>query len=254
MKYQGNKNKYTNDILPIILDGWRAYSESGYYVEPFCGSCSVLQHVNGKRIANDKNKYLIAMWKSLIAKKDMPRIIDKAFYDDVRDCFHGKNNRYTDDIIGWVGYMASFNGRFFDGGYSGHNVVIKGGALRDYITENINSTLEQVPFLDGTEFRSCDYRELDIPKNSLIYADPPYKNTKQYQFSKDFNHDEFYDWCRRMVNDGHRLFVSEYNMPDDFECVWSKDVTCALNNTITKHNTEKLFVLKGTFKRTKVLF
>ena len=61
MKYQGNKNRYRAEILPIILNGWKGYNSGRYYVEPFCGSCSVLQYVNGKRIANDKNKYLIAM-------------------------------------------------------------------------------------------------------------------------------------------------------------------------------------------------
>ena len=253
MKYQGNKNRYRAEILPIILNGWKGYNSGRYYVEPFCGSCSVLQYVNGKRIANDKNKYLIAMWKSLVANKDVPRIIDKEFYDDVRDCFYGRNTKYSDDIVGWVGYMASYNGRFFDGGYSGHNVVIKDGSTRDYITENIENTIVQVPYLHDVDFRSCDYNELELPPNSLVYADPPYKNTKQYMYSKDFDHEAFYEWCRKTVADGHTLFISEYNMPSDFECVWSKDVTCAMNPNITKNNTEKLFVLKGTVKR-KTLF
>lgn len=42
MKYQGNKNRIVKDILPIIM----SYRKPGqWYVEPFCGSCSVLQHV-----------------------------------------------------------------------------------------------------------------------------------------------------------------------------------------------------------------
>lgn len=250
MKYQGNKTKYAKYILPIILDGW---NREQWYVEPFCGSCSVLQNINGRRIANDKNKYLIEMWKSLVNGKDMPTHIDKSFYDDVRDSFHKNDGRYTDDIIGWVGYMASFNGRFFDGGYSGHNVVGTDGKARNYIQENISNTLKQVPSLKGVEFRSCDYKELDIPKNSLIYADPPYKNTKQYQFSKDFDHNEFYAWCEKVVAEGNTLFISEYYMPSEFECIWSKDVTCAMNQEITKHSTERLYVLKGSHKP-KTLF
>ena len=38
-------------------------------------------------------------------------------------------------ILYTVGFMASFNGRWFDGGYSGHNYPIKSGKTRDYITE-----------------------------------------------------------------------------------------------------------------------
>lgn len=130
---------------------------------------------------------------------------------------------------------------------------MKDGTRRDYISENIANTLKQVPYLHDVDFRSCDYNELELPPNSLVYADPPYKNTKQYMYSKDFDHEAFYEWCRKTVADGHTLFISEYNMPSDFECVWSKDVTCAMNPNITKNNTEKLFVLKGTVKR-KTLF
>ena len=42
--------------------------------------------------------------------------------------------------------------------------------------------------------------------------------------------------------EGHTLFISEYTLPDDFTCVWSKDIS----NTLCKRDvnlrpTEKLF-------------
>lgn len=241
MKYQGNKNRIVKDILPIIL---KDRKQGQWYVEPFCGSCSVIQNIPGPRMANDKNKYLIAMWKSLVEGKEMPKRIERDYYSDVRDCFNGKNNRYSDDIIGWVGYMGSFNGRFFDGGYSGHNVMGSNGKARDYITENINNTLQQPSLLKDVVWSSTDYFDMDIPSDSLIYCDPPYRNTKQYQFSRDFDHDRFYEWCRMMSSDGHTVIISEYNMPDDFECIWDKNVTTAMNQTITKQAVEKLFIYK----------
>ena len=125
----GNKAKIANDILPIMLDGYKGH----FFYDLFCGSCSIIQDVPTKyiRVANDKNKYLIAMWQSLTLGKTFPNKIEKDFYDDVRNCFHGKNNNYEDDLVGWVGYMASFNGRFFSAGYSGHNVVVKNGKTMD---------------------------------------------------------------------------------------------------------------------------
>lgn len=247
MKYQGNKNRIVNDILPIILKNRKS---GQWYVEPFCGSCSVIQRVSGNRIASDKNKFLIAMWKSLTEGKEMPTTISKEFYDDVRDCFHGKNNKYTDDIIGWVGYMASFNGRFFDGGYSGHNVVGKNGKARDYIAENIANTLKQVESLKGVVWESGDYSSINIPENSIIYCDPPYKNTKEYQFSRGFDFDAFYAWCKKMSQMGHTILISEYGMPEsDFECIWSKKLTNAMNPTITKNTVEKLFIPKNSINK-----
>ena len=244
MKYQGNKTRIVNDILPIMLENY----DGKTFVDAFCGSCAIIQDVPSDylRIANDKNKYLIAMWRSLTTcGKEFPITINKDFYDKVRDCFHGRNNDYEDDLIGWVGYMASFNGRFFSGGYSGHNVVNKTGKARDYITENINNIQKQIQehnFKNITWF-STDYYNIPFPEHSLIYCDIPYKDTKQYEFSRDFDYDMFYDWCRTMKEDGHTIFISEYNMPSDFKCIWEKEVTNAMNPTITKKPIERLFTL-----------
>ena len=244
MKYQGNKTKIVEEILPIMLSSYKGK----HFVDAFCGSCAVIQNVptTYTRIANDKNKYLIAMWRSLsVGKNDFPLIIEKPLYDDARDCFHGRNNNFEDDTVGWIGYMASFNGRFFSGGYSGHNVVGKNGKSRDYITENINNINKQLQnhnFSNITWFNT-DYNKIPIPDNSLIYCDIPYKDTKQYEFSKDFDYENFYNWCRTMKNNGHTIFISECQMPDDFKCVWEKEVTNAMNPTITKKPIERLFTL-----------
>ena len=168
MKYQGNKNRFVKDLLPFLL---KDRKEDQWYVEPFCGSCSVLQNVDGKRIASDKNKYLISMWKGLIHNPDdFPTNIPRELYSDVRTSFNKKDGRYEDSLIGWVGYMGSFNGRFFDGGYSGHNVIGKNGKSRDYISENINNTKQQIPFLQNVVWKTGDFHEIEIPEKSIILS------------------------------------------------------------------------------------
>jgi DNA adenine methylase len=69
----------------------------------------------------------------------------------------------------------------------------------------------------------------------------PYENTKQYSTSKGFNHSNFWEWCRGMTKEGHQVFVSEYNAPNDFTCIWSKETTNSMNTTKTYQPTEKLF-------------
>ena len=44
-----------------------------------------------------------------------------------------------------------------------------------------------------------------------------------------------------MTNKGHIVYISEYNAPDDFECVWNMKLHCGLSNDT---NVEKLFTLK----------
>ena len=134
--------------------------------------------------------------------------------------------------------MASYNGRFFDGGYNGNY------KKRNYTKESIDNISKQIDSMKGVEFSSGDYFDLDIPSNSIIYCDIPYKDTKQYATSKDFNHEQFWDWCREKTKEGHQIFISEYNAPDDFICVWSKSITNSMNTDKTYKPVEKLFTFK----------
>ena len=131
--------------------------------------------------------------------------------------------------------MGSFNGRFFDGGYSGRTLT------RDYISEQIKNTESQIDNIKDVLFFNGSYDEIEYPDNSIIYCDPPYKGSKQYSTSKDFNHSKFWQWCRNMQVIGHDVFISEYEAPDDFTCVWSKQVTNTMNINKTYKPTEKLF-------------
>lgn len=245
MKYMGSKARFAKDILPIIL---KDRKPNQFYVEPFAGGMNMIDKVTGNRIANDNNKYLIALWKGLQTNKIRPTEISKEFYSDVRDCFNGKNYKYDDFTVGWVGFMGSANGRFFEGGYSGKSNT-KIGTVRDYIAESIRNIQKQIPNLQDVEFRCNDYRELEIPKNSIVYCDIPYEGTKQYSTSKGFNHSQFWDWVRDKSKEGHQVFVSEYKAPEDFVCVWEKEAKSSLkaNSVIggNKKSIEKLFVYKN---------
>ena len=233
----GSKNRIANEIRPIIL---KDRIENQYYIEPFCGGLGTFDKVNGNRIGADKNKYLIAMWKGLQENRDKPMEIPKELYSKARTEYNnGTNIEFDDFMIGWIGWMASFNGRFFDGGYSGKT------STRDYVDEQIRNTLKQVELLKGAKFTSVDYFELEIPNNSIIYCDIPYKDTKQYATSKNFDHDKFWQWCRDMTKQGHRVFISEYQAPDDFTCIWSKEVTNSMNTTLTYKPFERLFIYGG---------
>lgn len=242
MKYMGSKNRIAKDILPIIL---KDRIKGQAFVDVFCGGCNLIDKVDGYRIANDNNKYLISMWRGLQKGEKRPYKINKDVYSCARDLFRGRKTdskykpKMNDFLIGWIGWMASYNGRFFDGGYSGHNV---GSKNRDYISEQIRNTEKQIDDIKGISFNYGDYKELEIPKNSIIYCDPPYKGTKKYSTSKDFDYDSFWEWCRNKSKEGHRVYISEYSAPDDFKVVWQKQVTNSMNQTKTKKPIEKLFI------------
>lgn len=256
MKYMGSKSKISKYILPIILEN---RNPNQFYVEPFAGGMNMICEVSGNRIASDNNKYLIAMWEGLNNGVKYPTDIDKELYDLARDVYNGKETRFehimnmSDDMIGWIGFMASANGRFFDGGYGGKSKT-KIGTVRDYTKESIQNIQKQIPKMKNVKFICSDYKDLEIPQNSIVYCDIPYKDTKQYSTSKGFNHNDFWDWCRNLINQGHTVFVSEYDAPSDFKCVWHKEVKSSLsaNGVIggNKNSIERLFI-HNSFEKTE---
>lgn len=238
----GSKSKIAKYILPIMLKNRKP---NQYFVEPFVGGCNITDKVTGNRLASDNNPYLIAMWKGLQIEHKRIITIPKDIYDFHRNLFRNKSIIDFDTIfdIGWIGFMASYNGRFYDGGYSGHNVN-----GRNYIAEQIRNTESQMPKIQDVHFVCTDYSNLIIPDNSIIYCDIPYKNTKQYIYSLGFDYNKFWNWAEKKIAEGHLVFVSEYTAPKNFIPVWQKSVTNSLNTFKTYQPVEKLFVHQSIYK------
>ena len=74
--------------------------------------------------------------------------------------------------------------------------------------------LERLQQLQQLEFYSDDYKNIEIPKDSIIYCDPPYQNTAEYR-EGNFNHEEFWSWVRAKSKT-NEVYISEYKAPDDF--------------------------------------
>ncbi|MBV5283409.1 MAG: DNA adenine methylase [Paludibacter sp.] len=80
------------------------------------------------------------------------------------------------------------------------------------------SIVKQLPNVLDVTFNAGDYDTLNIPNNSVIYCDPPYANTTKYS-KEGFDSVAFWQWCREKSLESHKVYVSEYNAPDDFVCI-----------------------------------
>ena len=117
MKYMGSKSRIANNIFPIIQRKIEDYNIKTY-IEPFCGGCNVVDKIVCKqKIASDNHKYLIAMFQNLDKLLFLPDFVTKKHYAEVRDCFNKNLDTFEDWYIGAIGFLASYNGRYFDGGY-----------------------------------------------------------------------------------------------------------------------------------------
>lgn len=208
MRYLGGKFKLRRE-LSAFLERHRRPGQ--VYIEPFVGAFNVIAEMQNPRIANDVNPYLIALYSAVQRGWIPPRTLTENEYADI------KNNRdqYPPELVAFAGFGCSFGGKWF------------GGYARDKLNQNYalnahNSLIKVAPLLANVTIVSQDYRDLLIPPNSLIYCDPPYKSTTTYTATNKFDHDVFWAWVRDKSLEGHDVFVSEFQAPDDFECVWSK--------------------------------
>jgi DNA adenine methylase len=232
----GSKNKISLHIKEII-DLNRLPNQA--YYEPMCGGCNMMDKMNGKRYASDNNKYLIAMWKGLQEGLSYPKIITKEMHDNVKLDFKNKSNDYYSDfLIGWIGFVASFNGIFCNS-YVGNTT-----ADRDYTKESILNIENQINLLKGVEFTCIDYSLIDYGLNSVIYFDIPYRDTSEYKVGS-FDYERFYNYAEEKSNHGHKVFISEYCMPEDrFTKVWTKQINSNLS-TQSQKKIESLFIPKN---------
>ena len=243
MKYMGSKSRIVDNILPIIQERLRDYNIKTY-IEPFCGGCNVIDKVQcDTKIASDNHKYLIEMFKNINRIQNLPEFITKEHYSEVRECFNKDLNTYPGWYIGAVGFLASYNGRFFDGGYSGV-VRTKAGTERNYYDEARRNLLEQIPRLKDILFQCGDYEELYSDKiDCLFYCDIPYKNTKQYGSSKNFDYDRFWNWAEKMSKK-NVVLISEHKAPSEWECIWEQEVKRTIDNNKRVKAVEKLFEIR----------
>lgn len=122
--------------------------------------------------------------------------------------------------------------------------------IRNYSDEAFRHIKKQAPKLYGVRFENKSYLDLDIPEQSIIYCDPPYNGTAKYKAVDDFDNVKFWQWCRDKVEEGHQVFVSEYNAPDDFVCVWQQELKVSVARSgKQKTATEKLFIHESQLKQ-----
>lgn len=235
----GGKFRLKGDLVPILENS--ILELGGDYYEPFVGGGWIVSNITPsicKRFASDNNPYLIALYKAVQQGWEGPNHISEEEY------IHIKNNKsdYPPELVAFAGFGCSFGKKWF-GTYARDGSTYKQVNYADRLKRGL---AKRKHLIEGVEFRCVNYYDLEIPPNSTIYCDPPYKGVTGYSGSgSKFNHEDFYDWCCSFSNDIN-IFISEYDMPDDrFDCVFEKNQNVRLNNqTKITHKVERLFIPK----------
>ena len=79
MRYFGGKQRISKSLSEYLNSKLKIEQP---FVDLFCGSCNIISKIDKDRlrIANDKHKYLISMWKELQNGWQMPDNISEEEY------------------------------------------------------------------------------------------------------------------------------------------------------------------------------
>ena len=241
MKYLGGKHLNGKKIAEIIrtFAGPDIFDK---YLEPFCGSLGVFKHMTDykKSIASDIQSDLIHLWKDLQSNTFVyPKKVTEEDWNKAK-------KMKSSALKAFIGFGCSFSGVYF----STYAQKYAGNSNRNFRLETIRSLEKIKPLIQkkNVKFYNKPYQKWK-PENSLIYCDPPYKNTAGYN-SSSFNHDEFWEIMREWSKN-NMVVISEETAPDDFIAIWEKKkirtVVKVRNNRF--YSIEKLFVYKKYIKK-----
>ena len=86
-------------------------------------------------------------------------------------------------------------------------------------------SLQRLPALNRLTQTVLSYECVEIPEDSVVYADIPYQNTDCGSY-EGFDHQAFFDWAARQRVP---VFISSYQIDDPrFVCVWEMEKRCLL--------------------------
>lgn len=290
--YMGSKSKSAIHIFNVI-NAFTKDRKENLLVELFTWWFAVWEVFLSKWfkvIANDKNKYVIALLDEVINKKlNETKCLEWVSREKFKDILQNKD-KYEEWYVWYVMQIWSFwnnqKGYLFGGDneikkYSLYQLVVNKKVddfvksimpqkYIDWIIKQDNwhkrrmalkkvlwvlknrkdfqsleslERLESLQRLDKVTFSSVTYEEVEIPEEAIVYCDPPYKWTATYA-EWWFNYDKFWEYIRKLSKT-NKVFVSEYNAPNDFRCIYEFSQKSTLqwwNQTHNNQPNEKVFV------------
>lgn len=244
MVYPGSKNRLAIYFVPLFQKIIEKY-DIKTYIEPFVGGANIFDKIKCEnKIAYDKSQTLIALFnQGLKDASIIPAHGSREWWDEAKAQYKGEKSRTMPDWeIGAIQFFASFGTRGFPGGFANNKNE------KDYYNERYRNFIEQLGTLrrTGGKFYCKEYKNIEIPQRSLVYCDPPYEGTKPYgySFENSFNHKEYWNWIRDISKNNY-VICSEQQCPQDFQIIWSGELTRMVSSENNYKSSEILCIYKN---------
>ncbi len=266
MPYKGSKNQIAEKIISFL-------PEADYFVDLFGGGgamshCAVLSGKYKKVIYNEIEPLVYKGFvmaingefeneKRWISREDFFRLKDTdpyvamcfSFGNDLRSYAYSKENerlkKHLHEILFaetpeksytfWKDFLRDYKEIQLDCSNT-YKLLQNLDRLKRLQSFERLDRFKKVHGLD-IQCYNLSYEQVEIPENSVVYCDIPYKNTENY-ISK-FDHEKFYQWARSRP---FTVYISEYSMPEDFQEIASISKRCTLGIYNEKKTVEKIFI------------
>ena len=177
----------------------------------------MLRGVDNPRLGSDVQPFIVALMRAVRDGWEAPSNVSREEYRHIKD----NRDLYPPCLVGFVGFACSFGGKWW-GGYASnkenHNYAAAGSRVLRILGGD----------LQGASLVNRSYKDLVIPPDSLVYCDPPYKDTTASWGTGTWDSEEFWEWATELGRAGHSVWVSEYSAPFSFQLIWEKAVPKSL--------------------------
>lgn len=251
MNYLGGKKRLSKHIVPIIETAMEINNITNY-AELFVGGNNIITDLTIKGITiqlNDYNSDLMHLWGSIkngwLPTDEWKSTSSNDYYtigENIYNEIKKGNSNFTQQFNTFFMFQCSFGGMYKKG-------FARNKRKDDLYTSGIKRTVAKQQKMQQYDCKltSLSYCDVVIDKKTLLYLDPPYKNTVEYKNANNFNHEQFWDYCREMVEKGHIVLISELKAPKDFINILEIDYKRGLKDKENKNiiSKEKVFAHKS---------
>ena len=229
MRYVGGKTRIAKWVAEHVSSLTNGHNT---YLEPFVGSGATFVKLAPRfqsAIAADDHADLILMWKALAAGWDPPEHVSKDEYVALRAA-------EPSALRGFVGFGASFSGKWF-GGYvdTAWDEHWK-RYTKPYLRAARASVIESRDVFTRASILKADYREHAPGRHTLVYCDPPYAGTLGYGGTSRFDSAEFWGVARRWAGLGATVVVSESQAPVGWRVLAERERKAMLRVAVNEEN------------------
>ncbi len=266
MPYKGSKNQIAETIISVL-------PEAEYFVDLFGGGgamshCAALSGKYKKVIYNEIEPlvykgFVMALKgefsgeKRWISREDFFRLKDTdpyvamcfSFGNDLKTYAYSKENERLKEhlhkiffaetpeksYIHWKNFLNDYKKLSHECSKK-FKILQSLDSLRRLQELEGLKRLKNIDSVNITCF-NLSYEQVEIPENSVVYCDIPYRNTNSY--ISDFDYEKFYEWA---LNQKNQVFVSEYSMPETFCEIADFEKRCKFSDRKNIKIIEKIFV------------